>query len=116
MFMKTNLFFFRNKNINKKENFKEIQKGYRNIFPYKDYASPQVKKQKIVENDHDQNCEKFQTRQTGYLLYVKKFDEKVKIGPFYVCVICNRCLYFSNVIKFDLEKYGREFVNKLNTM
>ena len=36
------------------------------------------------------------------------------MGPF-VSVICNRCLYFSNVIKFDLEKYDREFLNKLNT-
>ena len=27
----------------------------------------------------------------------------------------NYCLYFSNVVKFDLEKYDREFVNKLNT-
>ena len=37
------------------------------------------------------------------------------MGPFYVCVICNRCLYSSNIIKFDLEKYDGEFVNKLNT-
>ena len=37
------------------------------------------------------------------------------MGPFYVCVICNRCLYFSNVIKFDLEKYDGEFANRLNT-
>ena len=67
-------------------------------------------------NDNDQNCENFQTtRQTEYLLCVKKFHEKVKMGPFFVSTICNRCLYFSNVIKFDLEKYDREFVNKLNT-
>ena len=93
-----------------------FRQGYRDIFSYKDYASPQVKKQKIVENDNDQNCENFQTtRQTEYLLCVKKFHEKVKMGPFYVCVICNCCLCFSNVIKFDLEKYDREFVNKLNT-
>ena len=37
------------------------------------------------------------------------------MGPFYVCVICKCCLCFSNVIKFDLEKCDREFVNKLNT-
>ena len=68
-----------------------------------------------MENDNDQHCENFQTtRQTEYLLCVKKFHEKVKMGPFYVCVICNGCLYFSNVIKFDLEKYDREFVNTLN--
>ena len=62
------MFIKRNRNINKKENFKEVQTGIRNIFPYKDYASPQVKKQKIVENDNDQNCENFQTtKQTEYL-------------------------------------------------
>ena len=60
--------------------------------------------------------ENFQaTRKTEYLLCVKKFHKKVKMGPFYICVTCNCCLYFSNVIKFDLEKYDREFVNKLNT-
>ena len=37
------------------------------------------------------------------------------MGPFYVCVICNRCFYFSNIKKFDLEKYARELVKKLNT-
>ena len=117
MFMKTNLFFFPEIEISiRRRTLRRFRQGYRNIFPYKDYASPQVKKQKIVENDNDQNCENFQTtRQTEYLLCVKKFHEKVKMGPFYVCVICNRCLYFSNVIKFDLEKYDREFVNKLNT-
>ena len=100
----------------RRRTLRRFRQGYRNIFPYKDYASPQVKKQKIVENDNDQNCENFQTtRQTEYLLCIKKFHEKVKMGPFYVCVICNRCLYFSNVIKFDLEKYDRESVNKLNT-
>ena len=57
--------------------------------------------------------ENFQTTgSTEYLLYVKEFHKKVKMGSFYVCVICNRCLYFSSVIKFDLEKYDREFVNK----
>ena len=29
--------------------------------------------------------------------------------------MCNRCLYFSNVTKFDFEKYDIEFVNELNT-
>ena len=72
-----------------------------------------VLKSRIVENDNDQNCET--TRQTEYLLCIKKFHEKVKMGPFCICVICNCCLYFSNVMKFDLEKYDRELINKLNT-
>ena len=117
--MKTNLFFVFFSEIEisvRRRTLRRFRQGYRNIFSYKDYASSQVKKQKIVENDNDQNCENFQTtRQTEYLLCVKKFHEKVKMGPFYVCVICNRCLYFSNVIKFDSEKYDKECVNKLNT-
>ena len=40
-----------------------------------------------MENDNDQNCESFQTtRQTDYLLCVKRFHEKVKMGPFFICV------------------------------
>ena len=36
-----------------------------------------------MENDNDQDCENFQrTRQTEYLLCLKKFHEKVKMGPF----------------------------------
>ena len=100
----------------RRRTLRRFRQGYRNIFPYKDYVSPLVKKQKRVENDNDQNCENFQTtRQAEYLLCVKKFHEKVKMGPFYVCPMCNRCLYFSKVIKFDLEKYDKEFVNNLNT-
>ena len=88
----------------RRRTLRRFRQGYRNIFPYKDYASPKAKKQKIVENDNDQNCENVQTtRQTEYLLFVKKFHEKVKMGPFYVYVICNRCVYFSNVIKLDLK-------------
>ena len=100
----------------RRRTLRRFRQGYRNIFPYKSYASPQVEKQKIAGNDNDQNCENFcTTRQTEYLLCVKKFNEKVKMGPLYARVICNGCLCFSNVIKFDLEKYDREFVNKLNT-
>ena len=109
--------FFPEKEISViRRTLRRFRQGYRNISLYKDYASLQVKNQKIVENDNDQNREKFQTtRQTEYLLCVKNFLEKVKMGPFYVCVICTRCLYFSHAIKFDLEKYKRDFVNKLNT-
>ena len=70
MFMKTNLFFFPEIEIQvRRRTLRGLRQGYRNIFPYKDYASPQVKKQKIVENDNDKSCENFQTtRQTEYLL------------------------------------------------
>ena len=80
MFMKTNLFIFPETEISiRRTTLRRFRQGHRIIFPYKDYASPQVKKQKIVESDNDQTCENFQTtRQTEYLLWVKGFHEKVK--------------------------------------
>ena len=55
-----------------------------------------------MEIENDQNCQNFQTnRQTDGLLCIKKFHKKVKISPFYVSVICDCCLDFLNVIKFD---------------
>ena len=46
-------------------------------------------------------------------LYESSFDRKVsnfklliKIDPFFICVICNRCLYRTSVICFSIEKYG----------
>ena len=97
MFMKTNLFFFSEIEMSvRRRTFRRFRQGHRSIFPYKDYASLQVKKQKRVEND--QNCENFQTtRQTDYLLCIKRFHEKVKMDQFYVCVILNYYLYFSKI-------------------
>ena len=49
MFMETNLFFFPEIEISiRRRTLRRLRQGYRNIFPYKDYASPQVNKQKIV--------------------------------------------------------------------
>ena len=67
MFMKTNLFFFPQVEISiRTRTLRTFRQAYRNIFPYKDYARPQVKKYKIVENDNDQNCENFQTTSTYF--------------------------------------------------
>ena len=52
---------------------------------------------------------------TEYSFCVKNFLEEVKTGPFHVCVIFNRCLFYSNIVKFDFKKYDREFIDKLNT-
>ena len=50
----------------RRRTLRRFRQGYRNIFPYKDFASPQVKKQKIVENDNDQNCENFDKLSTYF--------------------------------------------------
>ena len=50
-----------------------------------------------------------------YTFCIKNVKAKVKQGPFYVCVIGNRCLYYTNVLLFDMAKYANEFISKLNT-
>ena len=37
----------------RRRTLRRFRQGYRNIFPFKDCASPQVKKQKIMENDNE---------------------------------------------------------------
>ena len=39
---------------------------------------------------------------------VSKFKELVKDGPFFVCVVCHRCLYRRSVVIFDQNKYNLE--------
>ena len=38
-------------------------------------------------------------------LIVVDFKNQIKEGPFYICVICNRCLYKISVILFKKENY-----------
>ena len=79
MFMKTNLFFFPEIEISiRRRTLRRFRQGYRNIFPYKDYASPQVI---MIKTENFQT-----TRQIENLLCAKKFHEKVKMGPFYVAL------------------------------
>ena len=69
-----------------------------------------------MEDNCYQNCVNFMpTGKTEYSFSVKTFLEKVKTGPFYDCVICNRCHYYSNVVKCDFQKLDREFIEQLNT-
>ena len=37
---------------------------------------------------------------------VADFKTQTKEGPYYICVVCNRCLYRKSVISFKIENYG----------
>ena len=37
---------------------------------------------------------------------VERFLKAIRSGPVYFCVVCNRCLYKSNVVLFVKEKYN----------
>ena len=36
---------------------------------------------------------------------ISKFTSLIQEGPYYICVVCNRCLYRRCVIIFKIEKY-----------
>ena len=46
---------------------------------------------------------------------IEKFLKAIKIGPVCVCVVCNRCLYKSNVVLCYKEKYNFEHIGRLVT-
>ena len=37
---------------------------------------------------------------------VADFKTQIKEGPYYICVVCNRCLYKKSVISFKIGNYG----------
>lgn len=39
---------------------------------------------------------------------ISNFLAKVKIGPDFVCTVCNRSMYSTNVVSFDISKYKIE--------
>ena len=39
---------------------------------------------------------------------VSKFKERIKDGPFFLCVVCHCCLYRRSVVIFDQNKYNLE--------
>ena len=74
------------------------------------YPSNQIKKQK--KSRDDLNSENVTlTGNTEYRFCIKNFKGKVNQGPL-VCVKCNRCLYYKNVLLFDIAKYDNEFICK----
>ena len=50
-----------------------------------------VKRRRLYESSFDKN--------------VSNFKLMIKRGSFFICVICNRCLYRTSVICFNTEKY-----------
>ena len=57
-----------------------------------------------MEGNCDKNCVVFvPTGKTEYSFCVKSSLEKIKTVPFYVCVIRNRSLYFSNTEMLRLK-------------
>ena len=43
---------------------------------------------------------------------IERFLKRVRIGPVYVCVVCDRILCKSNVVLFNEEKYNFEYIDR----
>ena len=42
---------------------------------------------------------------------ILKFTTLIQEGPYYVCAVCNRCLYHGSVILFNIEKYAIDILD-----
>ena len=46
---------------------------------------------------------------------VQNFLKLIKQGPTFIFVLCNRCLYKSNVVSFVIENCSSEIIHDVNT-
>ena len=56
--------------------------------------------QTILQKRRDKNKSK-----QNKLSKIQKFKMSIQEGPFYICIVCNRCLYKRSVLKFQPHKY-----------
>ena len=40
------------------------------------------------------------------LKQVTLFKKLIREGPYFICVICNRCLYKRSIVRFDFNSYN----------
>ena len=59
---------------------------------------PTAKRQKLDEKMKRQKA-------TSLEISVGQFRKKIKEGPYYICLICNRILYRKSVVILDRTKY-----------
>ena len=61
--------------------------------------------------EHEEIKSKMSTRYYNYITSktsaqrISKFTELITEGPYYICVVCNRCHYHRSVLLFNHEKY-----------
>ena len=58
-----------------------------------------------TEQKDRNRCSKQNNSNNTSLQKVKKFRKEIQEGPYYICVVCNRCLYTRSVILFKEQKY-----------
>ena len=65
-------------------------------------GTPQHIARKQQMQSYDRNVKSITSNSKQRIL---KFTKQIQEGPYYVCVVCNRCHYFRSVILFKQEKY-----------
>ena len=87
---------------NKKQNlFVQNAEKYRKM----DSGEKKELIKQIVTRKKERKEEKyFSTQSLDY--YIEQFNQDIREGPYYICVVCNRLLYRKTVLEFKKDKYN----------
>ena len=71
------------------------------------YFSASKKQRERVNGKENgkEKCAKRSSKTSEKVDIIENFKTEVQKGPYYVCVVCNRCLYRRSVVHFTEEKY-----------
>ena len=59
-------------------------------------------------------CISLPSKPSAHESCVERFLKAIISEPVYFCAVCNRCLYKSNVVLFDKEKYNMGKIREKN--
>ena len=74
------------------------RKNYENIIGTEEHEKIKAQKRerycylKTLQEEHEK------VKAVTFDTHVKKFQKEIKKGPYFVCVVCNRCLYRKSVL------------------
>ena len=81
------------KNMRKLKNINRNKNGYQaNILGTTEY-------EKVKQNKREQR-----SKSRDMSARIVKFKEEIKEGPYFICIVCNHCLYIISVIRFNDDK------------
>ena len=81
------------------------RENYENILGTEEHEKIKAQKRegycylKTLQEEHEK------VKAVTFDTHVKKFQKEIKKGPYFVCVVCNRCLYRKSVLNFVENKY-----------
>ncbi len=84
---------------------KDLEHHLSSVYLNKDDVNVQYETQNISLKKDDEHIDLWVEYQKFKSNPVLTFEEAIKNGPYYICVVCNRCLYKTTVKKFVSVSY-----------